>query len=111
MDIPRIAELANIKLVPGVALVIVGARESGKTTFAEIIAAKHGTYTTCRSRFDISQANVRVNTIIFDDCSEQFIKSDESKFQITTVAKNFIFTTSTAPVIDPDCRRFHVVHI
>lgn len=80
---------------------------SGKTTFAEIIAVKNGTYASV-SKF---AHRPDVDVVIFEDVRADDLEDYSTLYEIAQMRPRFIFTTNTVPVIDPDYRRFHVVHI
>lgn len=132
MEIGRIAELANIKLERGKALVLVGAPGSGKTTFAGIISAMNGC---CEPvSCSVSRFTEKFNQILHKEPDvvivEEFqLVKDSVNILKPFIAGNkiqvevrgepsraiptpfFIITTTVAPELDPSDRRFNVVHI
>lgn len=130
MHIGRIAELANIKLERGRALVLVGAPVSGKTTFAGIIAATNG-YPRPIS-CGISQLTEKFSPIFNEEPDivvvEEVLFDAETITLLTPLIANsainveargarsrevhtpfFIITTTVAPMLDN--RHFNVVHL
>lgn len=124
-------ELENITLTKGQALVLVGPQGCGKTTMAERIAKKHGSFIridSCELDHALAAAIssepdtviaeglpsneaalVRVKSLI--TANEVAIKLPLQKPRMVK-APNFIFCTGSAdPIPHIDGRRFFVVHM
>lgn len=105
------------KLQRGQALIIVGARRTGRAELARRIAAEWGTYAEASARQLLYDSEldrvvaVRVKTAIFDGLPKGLATANRVKALIASdTAPSFIFCTGAEPKLDAADRRFVVIH-